>query len=182
MAEDRELTAPEYAALGLLAAEPQHGYELARRWQAGPLAEVAPTEQSVLYGYLRTLEGRGLLDWEEIRVGNRPPRRIFSASELGWEVLRPWLRSPVARMREVRSDLLLKIYVLQLIDPDGEPRLLARQVAVCELYLQDAQARLGEAEGFARLVWESKETAARATLTWLRSRLPDDGRIKKSAS
>lgn len=181
MSLDRDLLPAEYAALGLLAAEAQHGYELARRWHSSALAEVAPTEQSVLYGYLRNLERRGLLDWEEIRVGNRPPRRIFSASEQGWEVLRPWLRSPVLRMREVRLDLLLKIYVLRLIDPDGEPRLIARQIEVCERYVQDAQAHLAPADGFERLVWESKETAGRATLAWLQARLPGNEEKERSA-
>lgn len=179
--DERALLPGEYTALGLLAAEPMHGYELARRWEASPLAEVLPAEQSVLYGYLRTLERRDLVEWEEVRVGNRPPRRIFSASEAGWEALRPWLRAPVARLREVRHDLLLKIYVLRLLDPAGEPRLVARQVETCEAYLGDARVRLDAAFDFERLVWESRVTAAEATLAWLRSMTPD-GRRRKAAS
>ena len=175
MADERDLLPGEYAALGLLADSPAHGYELARRWEASPLAEVIPTEQSVLYGYLRTLERRDLLEWEEVRVGNRPPRRIFTPSEAGWEVLRAWLRAPVRRMREVRMDLLLKIYLLRLLDPAGERRLLARQVEVCERYLEDARVRLDAAEGFERLVHESRTTAAEATLVWLRSIAPSGG-------
>lgn len=174
MADDRDLLPGEYTALGLLAHEPTHGYELARRWEASPLVEVLPTEQSVLYGYLRTLERRDLLEWEEVRVGNRPPRRIFSASEVGWEVLRAWLRTPVTRLREVRADLLLKIYVLRLLDPATEARLLARQVEVCEAYLADARTRRDAAEGFERLVWESRTTAAESTLLWLRATVSPD--------
>src|SRR3546814_5027236 len=66
----------------------------------------------LLYGYLRTLDRRGLLDWEEHRVGNRPPRKIYSPSEAGWETLRAWLRLPVYRLREVRLDLLLKLHLV----------------------------------------------------------------------
>lgn len=172
MDEHRPLLPGEYAVLGLLGSEAQHGYELARRWQASPLAQVLPAEQSVLYGYLRNLERRGLLDWEEVRVGNRPPRRIFSASEDGWAVLRPWLRSPVRRMREVRVDLLLKIYLLRLLDPSGERRLIKRQVEVCEAYVADARAACEGAEDFERLVWESRAVAAEGTLTWLRALTP----------
>jgi DNA-binding PadR family transcriptional regulator len=174
--EERPLLPGEYAVLGLLAAEPQHGYELARRWLASPLALVLPAEQSVLYGYLRNLERRGLLDWEEVRVGNRPPRRIFSASEEGWEVLRPWLHAPVDRMREVRLDLLLKIYVLRLLDPAAERRLLSRQIEVCDAYLADARASAGDAEDFGRLIWQAKATAAEATLIWLRTLAPPEHR------
>ncbi|MCK9487389.1 MAG: PadR family transcriptional regulator [Dehalococcoidia bacterium] len=172
MADERDLLPGEYTALGLLAHEAMHGYELARRWEASPLAEVLPAEQSVLYGYLRTLERRDLVEWEEVRVGNRPPRRIFSASEAGWEVLRPWLRAPVARLREVRADLLLKIYVLRLLDPASEARLLIRQVEACEAYLAQARAHLDAAEGFERLLWGSKTTAAEATIAWLRAAAP----------
>lgn len=172
MSNDRSLLPGEYAVLGLIGSEPKHGYEVSRHWQSSPLAEVLPLEQSVLYGYLRTLERRGYLDWEEIRVGNRPPRRIFTLSEDGWSILGAWMSAPVTRMREVRLDLLLKIYVLRLIDPSREPRLLREQAAVCRGYIADAVARLDAAEGFEQLVWESKRTAAEATLAWLLSLLP----------
>src|SRR5690606_3656262 len=128
MPADRPLMPGEYAALGLLAGEPQHGYELARRWQSSPLAQVLPAEQSVLYGYLRTLDRRGLLDWDEVRVGNRPPRRIYRASEDGSALQRPWLLPPVHRLRDVSVDQLLKLYVLRLLDQVSESRLIVRQV------------------------------------------------------
>ena len=166
---ERPLLPAEYAVLGLLAGEPQHGYELARRWQDSPLHEVFPVEQSVLYGYLRILERRGLLDWEERKVGNRPPRKIYRASEAGWEVLRPWLRAPVQRLREVRLDLLLKVYVIRLLDPRAERALIERQVTVCEQYLVDARARLDGADDFTALVLRSRTSAAEATLAWLRA-------------
>lgn len=165
----RALLPGEYAVLGLLAVEPSHGYEANRRWQESPLAEVLPVEQSVLYGYLRTLDSRGLLDWEEHRVGNRPPRKVFALSEAGWERLRPWLRSPVERMREVRVDLLLKLYFLQELDPHAVPRLVADQVQVCERYAEAERRRVREAAGFHRLIAQSRLSAAEATLGWLQS-------------
>jgi PadR family transcriptional regulator, regulatory protein AphA len=182
MAEVRDLLPGEYTVLGLLALEPAHGYEVNRRWQESPLAELLPVEQSILYGYLRTLDRRGLLDWEEHRVGNRPPRRVFALSEEGWEYLRPWLRSPVERMREVRLDLLLKLYLLEEIDPGGVPRLIAEQVAVCRRYVDREEARLDRAEGFTRLIAESRLSAGRATLGWLSSHLPDAPARERIAS
>lgn len=170
--DDRPLLPGEYAVLGLLAVEPRHGYELARAFAAPPLSEVCPVEPSLLYAYLRNLERRGLVDWEEVRVGNRPTRKTYEPSEAGWEVLRGWLRAPVTRMREVRLDLLLKLYLLRLLDPAGEPRLVARQVEVCAAYEQDARSRAEAAEGFSRVVWESKWRAAVATRAWLMAYSP----------
>lgn len=180
MDTDRDLLPGEYAALGLLAVEPMHGYELHRRWQDSPIVEVLPVEQSVLYGYLRTLERRGLVDWEEHRVGNRPPRKILSPSEDGWTLLRAWLRAPVHRLREVRLDLLLKIYLVRLLDPRAEASLLARQVGVCERYVFDARTRLDASEGFAALVHQSRVSAAEATLAWLRT-VGHDGRDSRAS-
>ncbi|MEX2375311.1 MAG: PadR family transcriptional regulator [Dehalococcoidia bacterium] len=182
MESNRALLPGEYAVLGLLAIEPAHGYEVNRRWQESPLTELLPIEQSVLYGYLRTLERRGFLDWEEHRVGNRPPRRVFALSEEGWEYLRPWLRSPVERMREVRLDLLLKLYFLEEIDPRAVVRLIAEQVMVCRRYEERAELRLREAEGFARLIAESRLTAVRATRAWLSSHVPEEPTRSRIAS
>jgi DNA-binding PadR family transcriptional regulator len=168
--DDRELLPGEYAALGLLAVEPAHGYELHRRWQASPLTEVLPLDQSVLYGYLRTLDHRALLDWEEQRVGNRPPRKTYSPSEAGWEILRAWLRSPVHRLRDVRMDLLLKLHIVRLIDPRAERALLDRQVAVCEHLLAEArtEAAIDDGSEFTSLFRLSRASAAEAALLWLR--------------
>ncbi|MDO9445999.1 MAG: PadR family transcriptional regulator [Dehalococcoidia bacterium] len=178
--DDRPLLPGEFAVLGLLALEPRHGYELARAFSAPPLSEVCPVEPSLLYAYLRSLERRALVDWEEVRVGNRPPRKTYEPSEAGWEALRGWLRAPVTRMREVRLDLLLKLYLLRLLDPAGEPRLVARQIEACAAYEQDARAHAEAAEGFSRVVWESKWRAAEATRGWLVAYTPASGR--KAAS
>lgn len=165
--DDRELSLGEYVALGLLAMEPVHGYELARRWASNAVGEVMPAEQSVVYGYLRGLERQALVDWDEVKVGNRPPRRIYALNEDGWVALRGWLRTPVTRMRQVRLDLLLKWYLLEQVDPRAVPGLIAAQVAVCERYVAEANERLQQAEGFSQLVAESRLTAGEATLAWL---------------
>jgi DNA-binding PadR family transcriptional regulator len=182
MDADRPLQPGEYAVLALLAMEPAHGYEVNRRWQESPLAEVLPAEQSVLYGYLRTLDRLGLLDWEERRVGNRPPRKVFALNEAGWERLRPWLRSPVERMREARVDLLLKLYFLDALDPHATGRLVAAQVEVCERYAEAERQRLHEASGFHRLIAQSRLSAAEATLAWLRTIDGPGGAPRRRAS
>lgn len=172
---ERPLLLGEYAVLGLLAQRPRHGYELARTFEEHALAEVCPVEQSLLYAYLRNLERRELVEWEEVRVGNRPPRKTYSLSERGWEALRAWLRAPVERMREMRSDFLLKVYFLRDADPAGEARLLVRQIEACEAYVRQARERTRSAEGFARLVAESKRSAAEATLQWLQAYAAETG-------
>ena len=176
---DRDLLPGEYALLGLLRIRPMHGYEMARTFEGEGLGEVCPVEQSLLYSYLRNLEGRGLIGWKEQRVGKRPPRKQFSLSKSGTKKVKEWLTAPVPKLRQVRYEFLVKLYVLHELDRDAERELVRAQVAVCDEYLRDVAARLGRAEeNFERLIASSKLSAAQGTANWLRlylDELEDDG-------
>jgi DNA-binding PadR family transcriptional regulator len=146
-----------------------YGYEMARMAAAEGLTRVCPMEQSALYAYLRNLEQRGLVEWTEERVGRRPPRKLFRLTSAGKRSVDRWLRTPVGRMREVRLELLLKLYFLGESDEEAERELLRSQIAACEEY----QAKLAEETppgdgNLPRLVSMSKSSAAEATIRWLR--------------
>jgi PadR family transcriptional regulator AphA len=131
------------------------------------LAAVCPVEPSTLYTYLRNVEARGYVEWTEERVGNRPPRKTYALTADGREAIDEWLRQPVARMREVRLEFLLKLYFLAETDRAAHRRLLAEQIAVCEGYL--AHLDVGtRPNAFSKLVTHSKRSAAEATLSWLK--------------
>ena len=158
----------EYAVLGLLLEGPKHGYEMARYFDRDDLAEVCPIEQSMLYTYLRNVEERGLVQWSEARVGNRPPRKLFELSAHGRDLIETWLDEPVHRLREVRLEFLLKVYFLHQLDTRRELALLDGQIVSCERYFQRLRERESASQGFARLVAASKRSGAEATLRWLR--------------
>lgn len=164
---ERPLLSGEHAALALLTLRPMHGYEIARYFQE-QLATVLPLEQSLLYAYVKTLEKRGLIESFEQRVGNRPPRKVYMLTENGQQAAWAWLRRPVERMREVRVELLVKLFVLHEMHSSIERQLLAEQVDVCERYLERAQEHREGATGFAALVAGARYSAAEATLRWLR--------------
>lgn len=166
---ERDLLPGEYAVLGLLRARSMHGYEMARAFEGPGLGEVCPVEQSLLYSYLRNLEGRGLIDWKEQRVGKRPPRKQYRLTRSGTKKAKDWLSAPVPKLRQVRYEFLVKLYVLHELDREAERELVRAQVAVCDEYLQGVAARLsGAEENFERLIAGSKLSAAQSTATWLR--------------
>ena len=168
----RDLLAGERAVLALLRTRPMYGYEMARDFGSEALREVCPIEQGSLYTYLRNLEGRGLVAWREEREGLRPPRKRFALTREGEAAVDAWLREPVERLREVRFELLVKLYVLREIDPAAELALVRDQLRVCEAYGERARERVAQAgDGFAGLVAQSKLSAAEATIDWLRRRL-----------
>jgi len=177
----RALLPGEHALLGLLRRRPMYGYEMARVAAGEGLTGVCPMEQSALYAYLGNLEQRGLVEWTEERVGRRPPRKLFRLTPAGRRAVDRWLRAPVERMREVRIELLLKLYFLGESDEEAERELLRNQITACEEY----QARLareapaGGGRSLPRLVTMSKTSAAEATIRWLHDYAVERGAIAK---
>ena len=164
---ERDLLPGEYLVLGLLAVRDMHGYDMASYIAEAGLDAVCPVEQSTLYTYLRNVESRKLVTWAEERIGPRPPRKIYTLSESGRQLIDAWLRQPVERMREVRLEFLLKLYFLARVDLAAHARLLQEQIRMCNEYLHNLD-ETHNLSPFAQLVGESKRSAAEATLSWLR--------------
>jgi PadR family transcriptional regulator AphA len=163
---ERALLPGEYVVLALLVLRPMHGYEMMCFVEEKGLLAVCPLEQSTLYSYLHNVESRGLVEWNEERIGLRPPRKTYALTRAGRSLIDAWLRQPVERMREVRLEFLLKLFFLSESDPAAHRRLLADQVRVCRTYLADLE-RKDTPNAFTRLVAHSKRSAAEATLNWL---------------
>jgi len=145
LAREEPLTPVQYAMLGLLRAHAAHGYELQRSFAAGSdLGGVVHVEQASLYGALKDLAGRGLIEGAEAREGLRPPRTVYSLSPRGERVLDAWMRTPVERLRQVRLDFLLKVYFARRRGEAAVRALVDEQIATCHRYLADLEARAAE--------------------------------------
>lgn len=165
------LTPAQYAVLGLLQDTPAHGYQLQRSFMPdGDLGAVLPLEQASLYGALKDLAGHGLIQGVEARDGLRPPKTVYQLTAAGEHHLNGWLKRPVERLRQVRLDFLLKIYFTRTRGRRAVRSLVDAQVAACHEYLSQLEARAAETapDDFAYLVIESRTSAARSTLEWLR--------------
>jgi len=156
----------EYLALALLRLRPMHGYEMLHIAQDEGFTEVVPFDRGVLYAYLRKLERLGLVRWQEVRAGARPPRKEYHLTAEGEALAEHWLRTPVERMRDVRQEFLLKLRLLDEIDPAEAEALLDAQIAACRRYLAAVERR-APAGRFGSLLRESRRSAALATLDWL---------------
>jgi PadR family transcriptional regulator, regulatory protein PadR len=90
---ERELSAGT-VSLVLLAVlaqspEPLYGYQIAKQLEKDA-GGVLTGKQSALYPVLRNLCAAGLLDSEVEPSVTGPPRRYYSATEMGRAVLREW--------------------------------------------------------------------------------------------
>jgi PadR family transcriptional regulator PadR len=72
------------------ASEPMYGYQIAKRLEATGDALLAGGKQSALYPVLRNLSAAGLLDSHVEPSVAGPPRRYYSITPLGQEVLNDW--------------------------------------------------------------------------------------------
>jgi DNA-binding PadR family transcriptional regulator len=167
----RPLGPTDYAILGLLREQPRHGYELAEVFrEGGDLGAVCGMPLNVLYAQVHRLERFGLIAGTTEPVGANRLRTILHLTEPGRAAFLAWLDQPVARMREVRQDFLLKLYFSQRAPEHDTLRLLDVQIQSCEAYLAERTRERGEApvESFERLLGHMRVSGARATLDWLK--------------
>ncbi|MBI4933026.1 MAG: PadR family transcriptional regulator [Actinobacteria bacterium] len=112
---DDQLLLGEWACLGALYPAPTHGFAIAGRLKPdGDIGRVWSMSRALTYRALDQLTGRGLVQV----VGEEPGiaggnRTILTATRAGRARLRQWLQTPVAHLRDVRSELLLKIVLAE---------------------------------------------------------------------
>lgn len=163
------LTPAEYAVLGLLRRKPAYGYELQRSLSGSTgLGLVCPVEPAMVYAILKSLSGLELIDGEWDNA-SYPPKAVYTISDTGELSFQTWLRRPVGRMREVRLDLMVKLFFLLEAEPSSARDLLQEQQEVCESYAADIQARMAELppSSFDSMALGAKLSAAKHTYEWL---------------
>lgn len=128
-----QLLLGEWACLGILYQGPAHGFAVAARLRpGGDVGRVWSLSRPLTYRALDQLVQRGYAH----AVGEEPgiaggTRTILAATRQGRARLRSWIRTPVPHLRDVRSELLLKLVLAEQCGIDiGD--MLDRQRAVIE--------------------------------------------------
>jgi PadR family transcriptional regulator AphA len=137
-----------HAVLGLLSSGPASGYDLLKRFELS-LANVWPATQSQLYSELNRMAEIGLV--EAAAEGPRG-RKEYAITDTGRAELRHWM-TQVEPDRVRRSDMLLRVFFLDLIPPEEAVAYLRRQVdyatGVHASYEEIKDAIKGEDDGLA---------------------------------
>jgi PadR family transcriptional regulator AphA len=125
-----------YAVLGLLAERPHTGYGLLKQFERS-LAYAWPASHSQIYPELARLRDEGL-----IRQTGTGPRgsKTYELTEAGLDEVRRWLRTDPSR--SVRSEPLLRIFFLWLLEPAEAAAYLRRELE----HLRSALAELERIE------------------------------------
>lgn len=160
----------EQTLLGLLAAQPRHGYDLTREFAPDTtLGDIIHLESGMLYAHLKKLQKEGWVAAEVMAQESRPPRRVFSITPEGENELRRWLSEPVTRTRDMRLDFLLKLYTARQHEPALAEKLVEEQRHVCEGLVESLADQIAkEEDDFRRFVLEMRLAQNEALLSWLR--------------
>lgn len=158
----------EWLVLCVAAEKPTHGFaiaaQLGRDTQLGAVWHVARPQ---VYRSLERLTELGLIrELGRERTSNGPVRQLCEVTPDGRQLARAWLGRPVRHGRDVRSELLVKLALLDRAeaDPGGLVRAQRDQLAPIADGLDE---RLQSAEGPERTVMLWRREAIAATLRFL---------------
>jgi DNA-binding PadR family transcriptional regulator len=101
----------EWAVLGLLGERSAHGFALARELgTAAPLGRILTVRRPLVYRALDRLEGAGWCAPVQTEPGDAgPDRTVYRITSKGRQALNRWLDQPVAHIRDLRIEFLLKV-------------------------------------------------------------------------
>jgi len=130
-----QLLLGEWACLGILYPAPTHGFAIAARVKpGGDVGRVWSLSRALTYRSLDQLAARGYLQ----PVGEEPGiaggnRTILAATRRGRAQLRKWLSTPVTHLRDLRSELLLKLIVADICQIDISQMLDAQHLHITQM-------------------------------------------------
>ena len=165
-----QLLLGDWACLGILYPAPTHGFAIAARLKSqGDVGRVWSLSRALTYRSLDQLALRG-----HVRpVGEEPGiaggnRTIIAATRTGRAQLRKWLATPVVHLRDLRSELLLKLIIADICAIDVAPMLDRQHTRIAEL-AEAITAHLDAEPGDVVALWRSE--ASNGALRFL-DRLP----------
>ena len=140
MEEQPSLSVPEWLVLAILSQQPMHGFAVAQLTAPdGELGRVWHIPKAVIYRAIGRLAEPGLIAPEGTEPGLGPQRTVYAATPAGAAAAQRWLQTPVEHVRDIRSQLLLKLGLLDRVG--GDPTaLLRRQRAVLESIVRAMEA------------------------------------------
>jgi DNA-binding PadR family transcriptional regulator len=162
------LSLSEWLVLCLITEQTTHGNAIAAQLGPdGPLGQVWHVHKAVVYRSIDRLQQAGLV----VAVGEEPSSRgpvrtMVEATPQGRATARGWLARPVAHTRDIRSELLVK---LALLDRAGTSPAALLQAQHAQLQpIADALAgRLAAADGFERILLLWRYETISATIRFL---------------
>jgi tRNA-Thr(GGU) m(6)t(6)A37 methyltransferase TsaA len=158
----------EWAALGLLCESPAHGWSVARELApSGSVGSIYSCTRPLVYRALRQLRDADLVEVRGTGPSEKGPAyTTLGPTRRGRARFGRWRRSPVRHVRDLRSELMLKLLFHDRagLDPGD---LLERQATVLARTERSFEEQLESSEGFDRTLALWRLTASRGALSFV---------------
>lgn len=159
---EQQLLLGEWACLGILYPAPTHGFAIAARLKpSGDVGRVWSLSRPLTYRSLEQLTTREYVH----AIGEEPGiaggnRTILAATRTGRAQLRKWLATPVVHLRDLRSELLLKMVIAGICEIDLTTMLERQRTHIRQMSVTlAAQANSSDAVDVVAL-WRSESSQA----------------------
>jgi DNA-binding PadR family transcriptional regulator len=164
----QRLSLAEWLVLCLVREQPTYGLVLVGLLaRDGSLGQVWSVPKAVVYRALQRLEALGLIQTiGEQRTTLGPVRSLFQATQAGQAAAGVWLGTPVEHPRDVRSELMVKLALLDRSGLDSVD-LLQAQVARLLPVAAALDDRLRASTGFEHTLVLWRHEAMAATMRFL---------------
>ena len=162
----------EWAALGLLCESARHGWVIAGDLaSAGEIGQIYSRTRPLLYRALGGLRESGLVEARGTTASDEgPARTMLAATRRGLAAFRRWRGAPVEHVRDLRSELMLKLFFHERGGDDPAPLLRAQAAPLSKAELApEAQARSSEAFDQTLVLW--RLSVARSALSFVEALL-----------
>ncbi len=149
----RDLSLTEWAALGVLCEGRAHGWAVAAALLPdGEIGRVWSSSRPLTYRAITLLRDRGYV----VEVGSEasrggPNRRLLEVTPKGRRAFRSWRSRPAGHVRELRTELMLKLVFHDRADVDPAA-LLERQRGLLVAQERALGLRLSRSDGFGRVL------------------------------
>jgi tRNA-Thr(GGU) m(6)t(6)A37 methyltransferase TsaA len=171
-----EPTLTEWAVLGLLRERPAHGWDLARAFAPdGDIGQIWTVSRPLVYRAITVLRELGYVEERGSTPSAAGPHRVLLApTPRGRQALRRWLGRPTEHIRDLRSELLIKLLLLSRAGRD-RTRLLQSQLSILARGEYALAARLEQTVDFDRTVAIWRLSTARAARSFVEALLDERG-------
>jgi DNA-binding PadR family transcriptional regulator len=157
----------EWAVLGVLARSDAHGFAVGRTLAPnGWLGRVWTMSRPRVYRAINDLAKRGLIEPVGRAESERGPvRTLYGATASGRSLLDAWLAEPVDHVREIRSELLLKLALLYERGTPSDALLAAQRTRL--LPVLESLERAVPESGFDAILLRYRVETTRAALSFV---------------
>ena len=157
----------EYVIMGFLMKTERHGYEINHLFSRG-VGRVWHAGISQVYALLKKLEAAEKVVSSIQIQAHRPARHIFAITPKGRDAFLQWVHTPLEKIRDLRLDLLAKLFFIRELNLAGIDDLLDKQIHIFQEQLREMKKKDENSDdGFDHLVYQFKIGQIESVLAWL---------------